>query len=377
MAFRAKIHRGANEVGGSCIELEARGERLVLDLGRPLSAKRDEVVPLPDVSGLDRPDPTLRAVVISHPHMDHYGLAGAIAAPLIMGEAAYRILAEASFFTRSVLPPPPAAFLRHRQPLVIGPFEVTPFLNDHSAFDAYSLLIEADGRRLFYTGDFRAHGRKRGAFAELLRAPPAVDVLLMEGTNIRADGDIDARGPSEADVETSVTRLARDTPGLVLAAFSPQNIDRLVTMFRAAVRSGRELVIDLYGATIAAATGLMTIPQSTWDDVRVFLPRSQRSRILAERAFDRTDAVRAARIYPEELRSRAGELLMMFRGSMASDLAAAGCLGGARAVWSMWPGYLKDDTGLQTFLQAHDISLSTHHSSGHAFIPDLRLLTAA
>ena len=377
--MQARIHRGANEVGGSCIEIEAHGERLVLDLGRPLWANRDEVVPLPSVSGLEHHDPSLRAVVISHPHLDHYGLAGNISAPVIMGEAAYRILAEASFFNGGALPPVPTQFLRHQEQIAIGPFTITPFLNDHSAFDAYSLLLETNGRRLFYTGDFRGHGRKRGIFEQLLRGPPPVDVLLMEGTNIREGVDAEARGPSESNVEASLAELARSTSGLVLAAFSPQNVDRLVTMFRAAIKSGRELVLDLYGATIAAATGLATIPQSTWDRVRVYLPRSQRARVIKRAEFARTKSVRAARIYPEELRARSGELIMLFRGSMMRELAAAECIDGAHLVWSMWPGYLRDESGiaLQTLLTKHAIPMSVHHSSGHAFVPDLRRLVTA
>jgi ribonuclease J len=161
---------------------------------------------------------------------------------------------------------------------------------------------------------------------------------------------------------------------LVLAAFSPQNVDRLVTVFRAALKTGRELVLDLYGATIAAATGLATIPQATWDRVRVYLPRSQRARVIKQREFARTDAVRTARIYPEEMRDRASELFMLFRGSMARELDAAECLGGAHLAWSMWPGYLRDEGGvaLQAFLHERAISMSMHHSSGHASVPDLR-----
>lgn len=377
--MQVRIHRGCNEVGGSCVELESQGERLVLDLGRPIWAKRNENIPLPAVAGLREPDSSLRAVVISHPHLDHYGLADGIAPPVMMGAAAWRILAEASFFTGGVVPPTPSWFLRDRVPLSIGPFTITPYLNDHSAFDAYSLLVEADGRRLFYTGDIRGHGRKRGAFERLLREPPRINVLLMEGTNVRDGTDVDARGLSEGDVEASVAELAASTRGMVLAALSPQNIDRLVTFYRAAKRSGRELVLDLYGATIATATGLTSIPQATWDSVRVFLPHSQRARVIRERAFARTEAVRAARVYPEELRARAGKLIMLFRGSMARDLEAADCLDDAHLAWSMWPGYLNDESGvsLQAWAAKRAIPISIHHSSGHAFVPDLQRLVHA
>jgi ribonuclease J len=36
----------------------------------------------------------------------------------------------------------------------------------HSAYDAYSLLIGADGQRLFYSADFRGHGRKAALFEQ-------------------------------------------------------------------------------------------------------------------------------------------------------------------------------------------------------------------
>jgi hypothetical protein len=39
------------------------------------------------------------------------------------------------------------------------------------------------------------------------------------------------------------------------------------------------LVIDLYAAAVLAATGNRNIPQSLWDDVRMFVPQRQRARV--------------------------------------------------------------------------------------------------
>lgn len=379
---RVRIHRGAHEVGGSCIELEARGQRIVLDVGLPLLDQCGESA-LPDVRGLaGGGDPSLLGVVISHPHPDHFGLLPKVASsvPVYIGEAAARILREAAFFSPFGIDVVPAGFLHHRQSFEIGPFRITPYLNDHSAFDAYSMLIEAEGRRLFYTGDIRAHGRKAGIFDELLRDPPAnLDVLLMEGTHVREDSDATERGPSEKDVERACVEMFISTQGMVLAMFSPQNIDRLVTMYRACLRSGRDLVMDLYTAEIARATGCRSIPQAGWEGVRVYLPKSQRARVLREQAFDRTDRVRAYRIYPDELAARRGELVMIFRTSLAQELEASGCFADAACVWSMWRGYLHAPSGqqLQSWLQRRGIPLVTHHSSGHAFVPDLRRLVTA
>jgi mRNA degradation ribonuclease J1/J2 len=136
-------------------------------------------------------------------------------------------------------------------------------MNDHCAFDAYSLLVEADGRRLFHTGDIRGHGRKAGIFEQLLRVPPSeVDVLLMEGTNIRPEEEPDVAESTDAetDVKLACADLFRTTSGMALAMYSAQNFDRLVTLFRAAKRTGRTFVMTLYGASIAVATGNDNIP---------------------------------------------------------------------------------------------------------------------
>jgi ribonuclease J len=47
--MKLRIHRGAKEIGGNCIELNAAGKTLLLDLGMPLSVPDSVDVPLPDV----------------------------------------------------------------------------------------------------------------------------------------------------------------------------------------------------------------------------------------------------------------------------------------------------------------------------------------
>ncbi len=55
---------------------------------------------LPAVGGFREPDGSLLGVVISHPHMDHYGLARYLApsVPVYIGEVAHRILKAASAY---------------------------------------------------------------------------------------------------------------------------------------------------------------------------------------------------------------------------------------------------------------------------------------
>ncbi len=242
------------------------------------------------------------------------------------------------------------------------------------------MLVEACGHRLLYTGDVRSHGRKAKLFEELFQRPPSdVHVLLMEGTHIRENADWTERSPTEQEVEDACAKTFRRTEGMILATYSPQNIDRLVSLYRAALRSDRIFVMDLYAVAIAAATGRETIPQADWDRVRVYLSWLQRRRIVEAQAYERTDAVRAKRIFPEELAERRARLVMPFRISMAKELEASECLEGAQAVWSIWAGYLREPSGrrLRAWLDQHRIPLVVHHASGHASIQDLRRLVEA
>lgn len=382
--MKARIHRGAHEIGGSCVEIEnGSGERLVLDVGSPLISLEGEEPTVPNVAGLTEADPALRGIVITHAHQDHWGLVDQTlpSVPLYMGEATSRILREAAFWVRG-LTREPHGFLEHRQPFELGTYRITPFLNDHSAFDAYSLLVESEGRRLFYTGDIRGHGRKAGIFEQLLRRPPTdIDVLLTEGTNIRPE-ETDTEGEptsTESDVELACAALFKETPGMVLAMYSAQNIDRMVTLFRAAKRTGRTFVMTLYGASIADATGNVNIPRGDWPEVRVVVPGWQQAKIKKAGEFDRVDAIKPYRVFEEELAQDPSRWVVSFSGPMSKRLDTAGCLDGAHAVWSMWPGYLKEEKTKKTlgFLEERGIPLTIEHTSGHASIPDLQRLAKA
>ena len=307
------IHRGTKEIGGTCIEIESRGHRIVLDVGLPLDVVDRDALPLPSVDGFEAPDVTLLGVIISHPHQDHYGLAYRL--PLetrfLIGEAARSILLAADVFTPAGASFENVTLLEDRQSLTLGPFTVTPFLVDHSAYDAYAILVEADAKRLFYSGDFRAHGRKSQLFKRLVRDPPAnVDVLLMEGTTIGRHGQA---FPTEAALESRFVELFQQTAGMPLVWCSAQNIDRLVTIMRACIKTGRQFIIDMYAAHVLRATGNDRLPQASWDQVRVFLPRSQKRQIVRSGRFDSAANYRGSRIFPEQLANAASTSVMLVR----------------------------------------------------------------
>ena len=209
-----------------------------------------------------------------------------------------------------------------------------------------------------------------------MRQPPAdVDALLLEGTRVGRDAGSTNADLSERDVENRCHELFLEAEGIVLVAYSGQNVDRLVTLYRAAKRAGRDLSWTCMRPR-SPRTGRATIPHADWVGVRVYVPQTQRLRVKRRQEFERVEEIRDHRIYAEELAARAGRLVLTFRGSMTRELERADCLAGAQAVWSLWPGYLDQPSGetLKRWLAQQGIPLTMLHASGHASIADLQRL---
>ncbi|WP_347339762.1 MBL fold metallo-hydrolase [Bradyrhizobium rifense] len=360
------------------------GARILLDLGLPLNAKDLASTPLPDVEGLSAPSASLLGIVLSHGHRDHWGLVPKVnpAIPLVMGEATERIIRAAADFVPDAVALKASHQLEHRKPIQLGPFTITPRLVDHSGFDAYAMEISSGSKRVFYSGDLRAHGRKRKLFDALISDPPRdIDLMLMEGSSLGRLAD-DATFPSEENLEEAFVTRFEQTEGFALVACSAQNIDRVVTIYRAAKRTGRGLIIDAYAAEVLKATGHESIPQPApgWPNLAVYIPQRQRVQLKTKGISALVDGYRGFRIWPGQLAGSAPRSVMLFRGWMMSDLAQANALTGARVFWSQWDGYLADgQTGaaLKADCERRGIAFETIHTSGHAGPSDLKRLAAA
>lgn len=379
--FWACIHRGSNEIGGSCVELRCDRERILLDLGKPLEAGQADSLLLPLIPGLqDGADSRLHAVVISHGHVDHWGLAplAHTSIPLVMGAATRRILHAAAPFVPNPFTPPETIELADGKQIRIGPFAITPYLVDHSAFDAYALLVEAGGRRLFYSGDIRAHGRKAALFERLLRAPPKdIDVLLMEGSSL-GRLDENAEFPTESAIEDLLVQRFGST-GFIAIMASAQNIDRIVSIYRACKRTGRTFLLDIYAMEMLRATENLNLPAPGWPNLAVYVPEYQRRQIAKSQRFDLLEPYKAVRIYREHIAQIRSRAVMLFRPAMMCDVDETDLWTNARAIWSQWAGYLEKDAGakLKAELATRNVELENIHTSGHASIKDLKRLAAA
>ncbi len=371
------VHRATDTIGGNCIELSTGDSRILLDVGRPLDAPRGATGLLPQTL-----DVTVApaAVLISHPHQDHYGLLGELPAhwPVYSGAAAAKLIQ----LTEGIFGEAPVRDYRHwrgGETIEIGAFRVTPLLTDHSAFDAYMLLIEAVGKRVLYSGDFRAHGRKAALVQRLMRDPPPdIDVLLMEGTNLGSDKPT----KSESDLEGDFVDLFRATPGRVFVCWSAQNIDRTVTLYRACLKAGRTLAVDLYTAEVLdllAETG--SLPRAGWNNIKVVITRAMVRMYERKGRRDFVTRMAADGVSAARLAEAADKWVVMIRPSLVRDLESKGVTPSPADAWSysQWRGYLKqpDGVALQAWFDGGGARAAHVHTSGHASISDLKAFATA
>ncbi|SHO49204.1 MBL fold metallo-hydrolase [Desulfopila aestuarii] len=369
------IHRGASEIGGTVIQLLTANTNILLDIGLPLSLDSKPI----DITQL-KPD----AVFISHPHQDHYGLVNELTdeVPVYIGELGKNLIEATKMFLGKELNSNHFQYISDRKTIKVGDFSITPYLVDHSAVDAYSFLVEAEGKRVFYSGDFRAHGRKSILFDRLIANPPKdVDVLLMEGTMLkRSNSDF----PSEAAVEEKIVETIRDQSNISFLVCSSQNIDRIVSAYRACLRTGKKLVVDFYTAWILEQVKSVSqsVPNVDWDYVCLYADYrpDQIVKDNLEYFGDFRKRAYASRVTKEELQSNPSDYVVISKMSKHKVINLYRNFDKpVNVIYSQWLGYLdcldEEYFGAEAVSRYRgdaEVSFVYAHTSGHAVLDDLK-----
>ena len=363
--MKACIRRGAEQIGGSAVEIIAsNGQRLIVDLGLPLDAESNTADLLPNIKGLINKSDDLLGLLISHPHQDHYALGQHIDSriPVYMGRIGANILNIAKQHnTPNAVSFDKVEVFESNKTFEIGTFKITPYLVDHSAYDAYAFLIEADGKKIFYSGDFRSHGRKSKIFEKMIANPPKdIDVLFVEGSCLGRDKS--EKYETEEDLEARFLSVFKKTEGLVFIQASSQNIDRIVTVYRATKKSGRKLVMSGYTGHILWGLENPKIPNFTWSDVKKFA----------------TDETAPHNVTAEMMSLNPNKYVVLLGGSIFNQLKSTDLINSSTSfIYSMWDGYKELYAERIEKMKESGAYMEDIHTSGHADIPTLKKFVEA
>ncbi len=365
------VYRGTKEIGGTCVELIAEnGKILWVDLGAPLDTTNNDV---------GYANNTVDALLISHPHQDHYGLMEEVGldVPIYIGELSMDLINAPKIFLGEPQLKCNFITIKAFHPFTItGTFKVTPFLTDHSTPESFAFLIEADGKRVFYSGDFRATGRKSKLYHRQIESPPQnIDLLLIEGTMVERKNHL---YQTEDSVEKAIYNIIKDQRNLSFVISSAQNIDRFVSVFRACRRTGKKVVIDVYTAWILDKVRKQSpgVPTIEWEEVKVYEHPWQMDKIMGEEFDDFRNRIKQQSI-GSAVFNRSSEFVYFVRYPVANFVDSIRRFGVINIIYSQWEGYLnkKYEQHYTDYLNRlkndPGILFQSVHTSGHATISDL------
>ena len=333
---------------------------------------------LPPINGLYKWDsPGFDGIIITHAHLDHYGLLKYVHPDIpVYLSAGTKVLIEVSQkFKICEQYPINARLFTMYEPFRVSAYTVKPYLIDHSAFDAAAFEIHARDKTVIYTGDFRGHGRKSVCFDNFIKhVTKQADVLFTEGSMVTRSDELTI---TENELEKAVVNELGDKTGIALVQTSSQNIDRLVSFYRATLRLGKTFVVDVYTANVLHELHALgnKVPFPSYDKMKVFFPYRLTQRVFNEIGAEYAKRFSAYHIPKEQIEEQQNEIVMLVRPSMIKDLERCNLTNGT-FVYSMWRGY-RDSTYQQSFelwlneRGFHNIYL---HTSGHAKISDIRRL---
>lgn len=370
------IYRGTNEIGGNCVEIATDAARVLFDFGLPLSSMEEEGKSLTDYkvncSGIYADEePSVNAIFITHNHPDHYGMLplNNPKIPVYMSKTLHEILIK-------IQPLLPGNFdISHLdirdvdsdESIKIGDLTITVHPVDHApAACAYEI---SDGKKsVLYTGDIRFHSNQSWKSWKLSDKVKKPDYLIMEGTRLSRT-EAKEKYPTEDAVYKHLVQILRNSGKAIFISLSSQNLDRLVSVIKACLATGKIFVIDPYTAAlfdIFHELSEMVPTVEMVDCVKIYYGGNQKiaEKMIAKGIFKTHSA---KKITIEEIAEFPEKYVIKYNRTLINSLLK-NQIKDYDFIYSMWHGYLERKKIWEPYKE-HLIEV---HTSGHAQVSDLQ-----
>lgn len=366
----------ATQIGGQITRISTAHASIIIDLGHNLPNHAEDEDAYDNDRAIAEITKDCSAILYTHYHGDHIGLFHHVPnnIPQYIGEVAKQVVCRKykqlsclrapslqQKYCRALTVASKMHTFHENQTLHFGDIIVTPYFASHSAYDAYMFLIEADGKRILHTGDFRGHGYlSKGLLPIIQKYIGQVDALIIEGTMLaRKDETI----LTERALSQKAVELMKEHK-YVFVHCSSTDMERLAS-FKNATRSmfpKRPLLADEYQKDILALFSETAGKKSPcFDFGKIYTYSEKNPKLKAwmqEKGF--TMFIRASASF-----NRLLDLILPMLPVEGKPLL----------IYSMWDGYInRDDTRNEdyVYLQKRFAEVVQLHTSGHAMADTLR-----
>jgi len=262
---------GLGEFGMNCLALRWEDDIIVIDAGLmfPESELLGVDIVVPDITYLVENKANVRAIILTHGHMDHIG-----GLPWFLSELKVPVYAteftlayvEGNLEENHLLDETTLIEIIPKEKFVIGPFTIEPIRVTHSLVDCVALAIETPVGIVIHTGDFKidlspldGNAFDLHTFAEYGKR--GVLALLQDSTNVERSGYT----PSERAVIPRLDEIFSQTKKKLFFSCFSSSIYRIRIALDLARKHGRKVAVVgrsmMESTEIAQDLGYIEIPQ--------------------------------------------------------------------------------------------------------------------
>ena len=356
-----RIIKGTNQIGGCITEITSKTTKILIDFGTDLEDDKE----LFELDGLTYGKSKYDAVFITHSHIDHIGLINKINKdiPIYVEEISLKIYSTTCDFCMEDNLSRKINTFKIYDVIKIKDIKVTPYRVDHSSYNSCMFMIECENKKILHTGDFRLHGRKKDETLNNLNKISKVDLLITEGTSLSRDV---LEYETEEELEKEALNYMKKYDQ-VFIMHSSANIDRTISFIKAALKTGKNYILDLFTYSLNKVINLNI--KVDYKRIFVWIPLrySFKDEDFKNKYMNFDNSSCFGKRYAMNIKS-----------SMLDDikkLKEKGLITNACLIYSMWPGYIEKEEKLRNFIseiKAMGIEFKMLHTSGHADINSMK-----
>lgn len=241
---------GTSEIGRNSNFIQYKEEIVMIDAGYSFPGQEMYGIDylIPNIQYLRKQKKNIKAILITHGHLDHTG-----ALRWILPELDYPPI-YAGGFAKALIQEKLKEYkmdkkvkihsVDRRSKVNIGKYFKATFIGiNHSIPDAFSIFIESPKGNVFFSGDFKFDQKPANEpesdYERLKQLRGRVDLALIESTNATVPG----RAPSETMVSGNLEDIISKYNGRVIVSAFSSLITRLYSLIEIAKKTNRKVLL--------------------------------------------------------------------------------------------------------------------------------------